>query len=290
VGFILSRTIVRDLVSGVQAKKSIGHISLIQSVTPVLTPLMGAWVATLFGWRMVFVCTGALAALLLAMIARLLPESLPVSRRIPLHPVSMLKANRTVFGSGVFWRVSVTQALNWTAAFLYLAAAPKVITVLLGLDSTEMYKIFAAIALPMTMGFILLPRLLQRHSPRWVMVAAYWCYFVAILLNLAIGALKIDTLIVLAPLALCSLAVACTLPLLVGEALEPFPHSSGVASSCQMFLQYAFMVLTAGVIAPFAWHSLLGLAVAQACMLAVGFVLMLWQQRINRSLSARVSS
>ncbi|BAL24300.1 hypothetical protein AZKH_1987 [Azoarcus sp. KH32C] len=76
VGMILSRTIIRDLVSGLQAQKMIGHVSLIQSLFPMLTPLLGAWVAAWYGWRTVFVCTGALAALMLLAFARALPESL----------------------------------------------------------------------------------------------------------------------------------------------------------------------------------------------------------------------
>lgn len=283
VGLILSRTIIRDLVSGVQAKKAIGQISLIQTITPVLTSVMGAWVATHFGWPPVFACMGAAAALLLIVVARYLPESLPVERRTPVQPAAILQAYRLVFGSGVFWRMAVTQALNWTAVFLYMATAPKVITGHLGLASTEIYKIFAAIMLPMLTGFLLLPRLLERFGPRQVMVVAYGCYLVAVILNLAISALEFNTLVVLVPISICSLGVALALPLLLGEALEPFPDNSGMASSCQMFLQYAFMVLTAGVIAPMAWHSLLGLALAQAGMLVVGFILMLWQQQIVRA-------
>jgi cytochrome c oxidase subunit IV len=41
------------------------------------------------------------------------------------------------------------------------------------------------------------------------------------------------------------------------------------------------MGLTAGVVAPLAWQSLLGLAVAQAGMVAVGFMLLLWQRGVT---------
>jgi DHA1 family bicyclomycin/chloramphenicol resistance-like MFS transporter len=138
----------------------------------------------------------------------------------------------------------------------------------------------------MLLGFLLLPRLLRHHRPVTVVIGSYCCYFVAIALNLAIGVLETRTLVALVPLALLSFAVGCTLPLLVGEALEPFPDNAGVATSCQMFLQYSLMGLTAGVLAPLAWHSLLSLAFAQAGMVAVGFALLLLQGRLTRKKAA----
>ena len=120
------------------------------------------------------------------------------------------------------------------------------------------------------LGFVLLPPLLQRHGARRVMIGAYFCFLIGIVINLAVGVLELHTRIVLLPIALCSLAVAISLPLLVSEALEPFPDNLGMASSCQMFVQYVFMGLTAGVIAPLAWGSLLGLALAQAGMVGLG--------------------
>jgi DHA1 family bicyclomycin/chloramphenicol resistance-like MFS transporter len=280
-GMILSRTIVRDLVSGVQAQRMISRVSLIQCLFPVLLPLLGAWIARWYGWRMVFVCTAALASLMLLAIARMLPETLAASRRHPLRPAVLAQAYRKVFGSGVFLRLAFVQALNWAAAFLYVAAAPKVMNVHLGQPSTEMYKLFAAFMLPLLLGLLLLPQLLQRLRPRAVLVVAYGCFSLAIALNLAVSAADIRTLIVLMPIALFSFGVGCSLPLLVGESLEPFPDNAGMASSCQMFVQYALMGLTAGVVAPLAWQSLLGLAVAQAGIVAVGFVLLLWQRRVT---------
>lgn len=285
VGMILSRTIIRDLAAGVAAQKMIGQVSLVQALFPVLTPLLGAWVAAWYGWRMVFVSTGALALVMLLAFARVLPETLPVARRQPLRPALLGRAYFKVLGSGVFLRMAIAQALNWAAMFLYIAAAPKVMVVLLGAEPTEVYQLFAAIMLPMLLGLSVLPRLLRKHRPRSVVVAAYGCYLVAIGANLAISFIELRSLTVLAPLALFSFAIGLTVPLLVGESLEPFPDNAGMASSCQMFIQYVIMGLTAGVLAPLVWHSLLGMATAQAAMVAAGFVLLLWQRRVVRRMA-----
>jgi MFS family permease len=54
VGMILCRTIVRDLVSGMEAQKAIGQMSLVQVLIPIMTPIIGATTAAYLGWRAVF--------------------------------------------------------------------------------------------------------------------------------------------------------------------------------------------------------------------------------------------
>jgi DHA1 family bicyclomycin/chloramphenicol resistance-like MFS transporter len=66
---------------------------------------------------------------------------------------------------------------------------------------------------------------------------------------------------------------------LIGAAMEPFPNNAGMASSCQMFIQFLFMGLTAGVVAPLAWGSLLHLAWAHGALVLTGFLILLWQRQ-----------
>lgn len=142
---------------------------------------------------------------------------------------------------------------------------------------------------PMVLGsLLLLGPLLRRYPPRTVLVAGYGTLAAAIAVNLAVGALGIRILpVVLAPIALFSVGIGCTLPLLLGEALEPFPDNAGMASSCQMFLQYVLMGVTAGVLAPLAWDSLFDLAVAHAGMVSLGVVLLVWQKRVAQKEAVR---
>lgn len=285
VGMILCRTVVRDLVSGVQAQKSIGQVSLIQTLFPVAMPILGAGLSAGFGWQAVFACTAGLSFLMLLIYSRLLPETLPPERRQAFHPLALAAAYRTVLGSGVFLRMSLAHAMNWGGMFLYIAAAPKLMLVHLGMDQTDMYLLFAAIMFPMTAGFVLLPMTMHRFGPRKTLKLAYGVCFAAIALNLAIGVLNVTSLLALLPLALYMVGVAATSALLIGAALEPFPDNAGMASSCQMAIQFLVMGLISGVVVPLAWGSLLHLALAHAGLVVSGFLLMLWQQRVSRGLS-----
>jgi DHA1 family bicyclomycin/chloramphenicol resistance-like MFS transporter len=279
VGIILSRTIVRDLVSGVQVPRFIGQISLIQALVPVATPIIGAWLATAYGWRTVFLGAATASFVMLASFARSLPETLPRERRQPFRPVALFEAYRTVLGSGVFLRLAVAHSLNWSGILLYAVAAPKIVVGLLGASPRDIYFLFAAVMLPMAAGFVLLPRALARYGPRGTLKRAYGVCWAAVALNIVLALAGVASFLALLPLALYAIGLAATTALLIGAALEPFPDNAGMASSCQMFLQYVVLGLAAGLLVPLVWGSLIHLALAQAGLTLAGFLLMLWQQR-----------
>lgn len=279
VGMILSRTIVRDLVSGVQAQKSIGQISLIQALVPILTPIIGAWTAAHYGWQAVFAVAAGLSCILLVVFYRVLAETLPAQRRTEFHPIALLDAYRTVLGSATFLRMSLAHAMNWGAMFLYIAAAPKIMLAHLGRSPAEMYQLFLFVMPPMIVGFLLLPHALHRWGAYGALKLAYGICFVAVILNLLVSAGDISSLWALTPFALYMVGVAATTALLIGAAMEPFPNNAGMASSCQMFIQFLFMGLTAGVVAPLAWGSLLNLAWAHGALVLTGFLILLWQRQ-----------
>lgn len=283
VGMILCRTIVRDLVSGMEAQKAIGQMSLVQALIPILTPVIGATTAAYLGWRAVFGVAAGLSFLLFVVFYRTLPETLPPQRRTEFHPVALMGAYRTVLGSATFLRMSMAHAMNWGGMFLYIAAAPKIMLVHLGRQQAEMYQLFLIVMLPMMAGFLLLPHALRRWSPRGAMKLAYGICFAAVMFNVVVGAADISSLWALAPLALFMVGAAATTALLIGAALEPFPDNAGMASSCQMFIQYLFMGLTAGIVVPVAWGSMLDLAWAHGAMVATGFLMLMWQRHATRA-------
>jgi DHA1 family bicyclomycin/chloramphenicol resistance-like MFS transporter len=72
---VISRAVVRDLHSGLQATRMMSMIMLVFSVCPLLAPLVGSVVMAPFGWRAVFVTVGIIAALTLILATFTLPET-----------------------------------------------------------------------------------------------------------------------------------------------------------------------------------------------------------------------
>jgi DHA1 family bicyclomycin/chloramphenicol resistance-like MFS transporter len=278
LGHILCRAVIRDMYSGEAAQRMIAHTGNLQAVVAIVLPMLGGWLTWMWGWRAVFAFISAVGAMLFLLYARHLPETLPLSRRQALRSGSLWRNYRVVLGSPWFMRLTVAHSLNWAAMFLYVAAAPQVLTQLLGRSATEAYLVLAPMMCGLIAGFLCLPKVVQRCGTRRTMYLAYAALGLINVLNVVLGVWLPPSLVHLLMVAALAFAVALAMPLLVGQAIHPFPDNAGVAASCQMFLQYGMMAVVAGVLAPLLWGSFLGLAGGCLGLTCVSMMVLLWQR------------
>ena len=278
LGHVLCRAVIRDLYSSEGAQKMIAHTSLLQTIAPIILPMLGGWLTWMWGWRAVFAFLSAVGVVMLLVYARKLPESLPPARRQAIRLGSLWGNYRLVLGSPWFMRLSVAHACNWAAMYLYVAAGPQLVTHLLGRPPTDVYLVFTPMMVGLIFGFLCLPRVLQRWGTRRTMYLAYSGFVLVNVLNTTLAASLPPSLVHLLPIAAYAFAIALSMPLLVGHALHPFPHNAGLAASCQLFLQYGLMAVVAGALAPVLWDSLWHLALGCAVLTGIGMTLMLWQR------------
>jgi DHA1 family bicyclomycin/chloramphenicol resistance-like MFS transporter len=250
----------------------------VQSAGTILLPMLGGWLTWMWGWRAVFAFLSAAGVLLLLVYARHLPESLPPARRQALRIESLWRNYRSVLGSPWFMRLTLAHVCNWAALFLYVAAAPQLLTHLLGRSPTDVYLVFTPMMVGLIAGFLYLPRLLQRWGTQRTLYLAYAGLVLVNVLNTALAAWVPPGLIHLLPTAAYAFAIALSMPLLVSHALHPFPDNAGLAASCQMFLQYSMMAVAAGLLAPLLWDSLSHLAMGCAVLTGISMTLLLWQR------------
>jgi DHA1 family bicyclomycin/chloramphenicol resistance-like MFS transporter len=278
LGHILCRAVIRDVYSGEAAHKMIAHTSLLQAAGSIVLPMLGGWLTWMWGWRALFAFLSAAGAMLLLVYARNLPESLPPERRQPMRLGSLWRNYGFVLGSPWFMRLTVAHSCNWAAMFLYAAAAPQILTHLLGRSATEVYLVLTPMMLGLIAGFLCLPRLVRRWGTQGTMYLAYAGFVLVNVVNTALAAGVPPSLIHLLPVAAIAFMVALSMPLLVGYALHPFPDNAGLAASCQMFLQYGLMAVVAGLLAPLLWDSLSNLALGCAVLTGISMTLLLWQR------------
>ena len=278
LGPILCRAVIRDLHSGETAQRMIAHTTLLQSLGTVTLPMLGGWLTWMWGWRALFALLSAVGVVLLLVYARHLPESLPPARRQAIRVENQWRSYRLVLGSSWFMRLSVAHSCNWAAMFLYVAAAPYLLTHLLGRSPTEVYLVFTPMMVGLIAGFLCLPRLTRRWGTQRTMYLAYAGFFFVNVFNMTLAALVPPGLIHLLPMAAYAFTVALSMPLLVGQALHPFPDNAGLAASCQMFLQYGMMAVAAGLLAPLLWDSMWQLALGCALLTCISMTLLLWQR------------
>src|SRR4051812_15860529 len=78
---VIARAVVRDRHEGVEAARFFSVLMLVTGLAPILAPVLGGQILRATSWRGIFVVLAALGALLLAVTALGLAESLPAERR-----------------------------------------------------------------------------------------------------------------------------------------------------------------------------------------------------------------
>lgn len=140
---VVPRAVVRDLHTGAEATRLMALIMLVISVSPMLAPLAGSLVIEFTGWRAIFGFLFVAALLGMALCTFLLPETLPVSQRIPVNPASMLSGMRVLLTDLRFMGLTLIGAFGMASFFVFLSSAAFVYTGQFGLSPMGFSLAFA---------------------------------------------------------------------------------------------------------------------------------------------------
>ena len=107
-----------------QAQKIMSHIMMVFGLAPAIAPVLGGWLHVTFGWRSTFVFLAAFGALMILLVYRALPESLPkrAAPRLPSawrSPRNYLKVLR----NPQFLLLSLAVGLAFGGLSLYIGSA-----------------------------------------------------------------------------------------------------------------------------------------------------------------------
>ena len=277
-GMVIPRAIVRDLYTGHEAARLMALFMLVMSVSPILAPLAGSLVISLWSWREVFAVLAVVAVACLVMTILQLPETHPAERR-------MNKTLGTAFGSygallrdPVFTGLSVVSGFGLATFFVFIGSAPFVYIEHYGLTPTQFSLGFALNAA----SFFAMSQLTARLSARfglaplirWSVVAV-----AAIMALLAATTLWVDSLPVMMTLLFIGFGfLGLLLPAAGVLSLEDHGAVAGSASALLGAIQMITAAASMTLVGVFADHTpapmLIGIALcAIAAMLTVMWTL-----------------
>src|SRR5208282_3539309 len=87
---VLARAMVRDLYSGARAGRELSLMGSIMGFAPIVAPMIGGILQTAFGWRASFILLGGIAVIAIAVVGRLLPETLHKRAGEPISLSSLI--------------------------------------------------------------------------------------------------------------------------------------------------------------------------------------------------------
>jgi DHA1 family bicyclomycin/chloramphenicol resistance-like MFS transporter len=232
VGVVVTRAIVRDIASGVEAARLLTVMVMIFTAAPMLAPMAGALLVTTLGWRAPFVAIALFGAVMLFGINSTLREThVPV--RGEHHVLRQLVMSAREFFSHRESVLGVLLVLLPAAGFMSLiTASPALVIQIYEFPVTLFGFIFATAGLSILVGSTLNRRLLLRFTTMQMIGVGSTIIGLAALQMLVIAWLGEAPFGWLwATVCLYMFGVAFVLANATGLALDPVPKIAGVAAS-----------------------------------------------------------
>ena len=271
-GNVVARAMVRDLFEGVQAQRVMAQVQMIFGIAPAIAPIIGGWLLGIH-WQAIFIflCVYAIAALAAAWM--LLPETVPLTKRVPLSRKQVLAGYGQAFGDAEFNMLVCAVGANFAGFFVYVLSAPVFLIEHLKLNPHQFGYMFIPTVCGMVFGSYLARHSAGKFAPHKVIRFAYGWMAGAVVLNIVICVfLPVSVFANILPIALYNIGMAFAVPILSLAALDRMPKLRGTASSAQAFVQMLFSAVSAGLVIPLLWGSPLGLAGGMLAYLLIGYI------------------
>jgi DHA1 family bicyclomycin/chloramphenicol resistance-like MFS transporter len=274
-GWTVGRAVIRDLYEGPEAQRLMSAVTIIFSLAPAIAPVVGGWIHVGYGWRAVFWLLAALGLALVLACYRLLPETHPPERRVPLRAGALAAASWRIVRDPRFLLLTLCGSLHFVAVMIYIGSAPAIVLDIWGLRETQFAQLFVPVIGGFTLGAVLSGRIAGRLSPSRQIFAGLLLSgsmaAASLLLNLAWGAPP--RLLQQLGMFGTSLGVQMVFPPLTLRVLDLYPAWRGSVASVQSFVQLSIGSLVMGAVAPAVNGSMAGIVGVSAAAIALALAL-----------------
>ncbi|NML60106.1 multidrug effflux MFS transporter [Massilia sp. RP-1-19] len=274
-GSVIGQAIVQDRFSHDQshAQRIMSHIMMVFGLAPAIAPILGGWLHVTFGWRSTFIFLAVFGALLIALVYRMLPESLPKEQRHAFHGVAIAKNYLKVLKNPQFLLLSLSVGMAFGGLSLYIGSAANFVLEILHLPETAFGWLFVPLISGMVIGSAWGGKKAGKIDPARLVWLGFGVMALAGVLNVGYNSLFVaDIPWAVLPLMIYTFGLAVAMPAIQVGALGLFPANRGLASSMLSFIQMMAFALVSGLLAPVLFDSALKLAWGVMAGLVAGFL------------------
>ncbi len=280
---VAAMAMVRDFFHVDETAKIISLLILILSVSPLLAPSVGVFVALHLGWQWVFIVLSAFVILMLAVCRWLLPQGHKPDRAVSLRLRPIFHNYAAVLLEPQFITYALAGAFAFSGLLVYVASSPIIFMEVFHVSAQQFGAIFAGLAT----GFIgsnqINVFLLRKFSSEQIFRATLLveCPVALVLLvGTACGWFGLPATLVLLFISLSSLGLAY--PNAAALALVPFDRNIGSASAMLGFLQIGVSGLASASVGIFNSHTMMPVALILAATSWIGLaILIIGKRRIH---------
>jgi MFS transporter, DHA1 family, multidrug resistance protein len=282
-GMVASRAMVRDMFEVKDNAKVFSLLMLVVAVSPIIAPTLGGYITASLGWKYIFIALTILAALVLASVFYLLPESKKPDPSFSLMPKSILKGFSNVIREPQFYTYAFTGSVASAGLYAYIAGSPYVFMELYKVSEKQYGWIFALIAMGLIGASQLNSVLLRVYRSEEIIKVAMFCQAITgavLFFGTLLGWLELFSTIFFIFLFLCCQGL--TFPNSSALSLAPFSRNAGSASALMGFFQMAIGAFTSAVVGFLSKSSALPMTGVMACCAITSFSILSVGSRIIR--------
>ena len=264
-GSVVGRAVIRDLFPDQMGQKVMAYVTMVFSLAPAVAPVVGGWLQVWYGWRAVFAFL-SLASLAMGIAAwKILPESLAIKDRAPLHLRSMIRSYWQVATHGDFLLQSLGYGLGFAGFSLYISTGSDFVMNVLHLPETAFAWLFIPLIVGMSLGSALSARLAMKFPPARLIWISYGVMAAATIVNLLYANLCTPAVPwAVLPGMVYMFGLALGSPAMTLRTMDLFPAAKGLAASLQGFVQMMLFALMSAIVAPLVLGDIRKLALSVA--------------------------
>ena len=271
-GNTVARAMVRDLFEGAAAQRVMATVQMLFGIAPAIAPIIGGFLLGIH-WQAIFIFLAVYAAVTLWASVSFLPETMPPEKRLKLSAKNVLSSYKTIFGDTEFAKLGITIGACFSAFFVYVLASPVFLGKHLGLSPQQYSYLFIPTVCGMVVGSYLAKYVAGKYAAKAVLKLAFAWMLTIVIANIAVCYfLALNTVFNILPIALFNVGMALVMPIISLAALDRHPKIRGTAASGQAFIQMLFSTVSAGLVVPLVWDSVMGLAIAMLCYLLIALL------------------
>ena len=271
---VLARAVVRDIYDGVRVGRELSRMAAIMALAPLVAPLIGGVLQTLFGWRSNFVVLLGAGAIAMSMVWFLLPETLRMRAPEPVSIPSTLRSYRRFLSNHSFVVHLGIVTCCMGGLFAWISTATFVLQDIFGLSALAFGIAFAVASSGYLIGTAIAARFVMRWGGGRTMgfgSAGMALGGVATIVAAAIGWNLAIALV--GTVGIYMIGMGMVLPQAQAGALLPFPDRAGAASSVVGFVAQTSAAIVGAVMGHIlgstAWPLAIAMAIAGCLALAL---------------------
>jgi DHA1 family bicyclomycin/chloramphenicol resistance-like MFS transporter len=247
VGPTLARTITRDIFGPTRAARALSLIAMLMALAPAIAPTLGGIMLLVLPWSSIFVFLGCYGALVIFLVQRYLPESLPV--RQSLKPAAILRNYGELLASKQYVTVTLAGGLTYAGMITYLSSSSFIFIEMLGVPVQYYGLIFLSTVLGYMTGSALSARLSGRlNSETLILIGTALALAAAFSMLVSSQLFPSSIWAIMVPMTFFTTALGLVLPHAMTIALRPFAHIAGTASALLGFIQMTLSAIASAIV------------------------------------------